>query len=86
MPEMGGKELVQRMRAGETPNAKIPVIALTAMGDEHEAEELKSYGVDQVILKPFNAKNLVNGIAKQCEREKVEAEKSSCNRIVGQPS
>ena len=83
MPEMGGKELVQRMRAGETPNAKIPVIALTAMGDEHEAEELKSYGVDQVILKPFNAKDLVNGIAKQCERLKVEAEKPPVIELSG---
>ena len=75
MPEMGGKELVQRLRAGKTPNAKIPVIALTAMGDEHEAEELKNYGVDQVILKPFNAKDLVNGIAEQCEKENLRIEK-----------
>lgn len=74
MPEMGGKELVQRMRAGETPNAKIPVIALTAMGDEHEAAELKSFGVDQVILKPFNANDLVNAIAQQCSQVEEGAE------------
>ena len=74
MPEMGGKELVQLMRAGSTPNTKIPVIALTAMGDEHEAAELKSYGVDQVILKPFNAKDLVNAIAQQCSRIEEKSE------------
>ena len=67
MPEMGGKELVQILRKGETINANIPVIALTAMGDMHEAEELKKYGVDQVVLKPFNTKDLVNAIAEQCE-------------------
>ena len=66
MPEMGGKELVQTLRQGKTINAKIPVIALTAMGDMHEAEELKQYGVDQVVLKPFNTKDLVNAIADQC--------------------
>ena len=66
MPEMGGKELVQILRKGETLNANIPVIALTAMGDMHEAEELKKYGVDQVVLKPFNTKDLVNAIAEQC--------------------
>jgi PAS domain S-box-containing protein len=68
MPEMGGKELVTRLRAGDTPNASIPVIGLTAMGDIHEAEELKDYGVDQVMLKPFNAKDLIRAIADQCAR------------------
>lgn len=66
MPEMGGKELVERLRANGTVNAKIPVIALTAMGDIHEAEELKSYGVDQVILKPFNSQDLIRAIIEQC--------------------
>ena len=66
MPEMGGKELVQRLRSGDSLNAKLPVIALTAMGDVHEAEELKSYGVDQIILKPFNSKDLIQAIFEQC--------------------
>jgi HPt (histidine-containing phosphotransfer) domain-containing protein len=38
------------------------------MGDIHEAEELKDYGVDQVMLKPFNAKDLIRAIADQCAR------------------
>ncbi len=66
MPDMGGKELVQRLRAEKTLNKTIPVIALTAMGDKQEAAELKKYGIDQVILKPFEAKDLVNAIAQQC--------------------
>jgi len=66
MPEMGGKELVEILRAGNTRNAKIPVIALTAMGDIHEAEELKAYGVDRVILKPFNSKDLIRAIGDEC--------------------
>jgi len=66
MPEMGGKELTERLRAGGSINAEIPVIALTAMGDIHEAEELKSYGINQVVLKPFNAKDLIRAIAEQC--------------------
>ncbi len=66
MPEMGGKELVETLRAGGTTNAKIPVIALTAMGDIHEADELKAYGVDRVILKPFNSKDLIRAIGDEC--------------------
>lgn len=72
MPEMGGKELVETLRASDSPNANIPVIALTAMGDIHEAEELKVHGVDQVILKPFNSKDLIRAIAEQCSRPQTE--------------
>lgn len=67
MPEMGGKELVRLMRKGTSVNANIPVIALTAMGDMHEAEELKSYGVDQVVLKPFDTRDLISAVAEQCK-------------------
>ena len=70
MPEMGGKELVERLRSGSTINAKLPVIALTAMGDIHEAEELKSYGIDKVLLKPFNSKDLIQAISTQCSKAK----------------
>ncbi len=69
MPEMGGKELVETLRAINNPNAQIPVIALTAMGDIHEAEELKSHGIDHVILKPFNSKNLIKAIAELCSQK-----------------
>ena len=68
MPEMGGKELVERLRSGGGINANLPVIALTAMGDIQEAEELKSYGVDQVILKPFNSKALIKAISEQSSK------------------
>lgn len=68
MPEMGGKELVQRLRKSGNINADLPVIALTAMGDIHEAEELKIYGVDHVILKPFNSKDLIQAISEQSSK------------------
>ncbi|MEP1230961.1 MAG: response regulator, partial [Litorimonas sp.] len=70
MPEMGGKELVERLRSGSTINAKLPVIALTAMGDIQEADELKSYGIDKVLLKPFNSKDLIQAISEQCSKAK----------------
>ena len=66
MPEMGGKELVEVLRGGKTINTKIPVIALTAMGDIHEAEQLKAHGMDRVILKPFNSKELIRAIGEEC--------------------
>lgn len=66
MPEMGGKELVEVLRGGKTINTKIPVIALTAVGDIHEAEQLKAHGMDRVILKPFNSKELIRAIGEEC--------------------
>jgi len=68
MPEMGGKELVRLLRSGTSLNANVPVIALTAMGDMHEAEELKAYGIDEVVLKPFDTRDLVNAVADQCAK------------------
>lgn len=82
MPEMGGKELVQILRAGKTSNSKIPVIALTAMGDIQEAEELKAYGVDHVILKPFNSKELIKGIAEHCVRNGINIPKAGEDRDI----
>lgn len=82
MPEMGGKELVQILRAGKTSNSKIPVIALTAMGDIQEAEELKAYGVDHVILKPFNSKELIKGIAELCVRNGINIPKAGEDRDI----
>ena len=76
MPEMGGKELVRLLRSGSSINANIPVIALTAMGDMHEAEELKSYGVDQVVLKPFNTNDLVNAVGEQCMKHQEKQARS----------
>ena len=70
MPDMGGKELVACVRKGTTPNAHLPIIALTAMGDLQEAEQLRSIGVDQVVLKPFNTQELINAIAEQCDKQR----------------
>lgn len=83
MPEMGGKELVRLLRKGNSINAKIPVIALTAMGDMHEAEDLKSYGVDQVVLKPFNTRDLINAVAEQCKshQQRQSFEKSDAPEV-----
>lgn len=81
MPEMGGRELVELLRKGSSLNASIPVIALTAMGDMHEAEELMSYGVDQVVLKPFDTKDLINAVAEQCAKHQAKQKQLTANEI-----
>ena len=55
MPRMNGWEVVKEIRM----NSKVPVIMLTARGDERD--ELKGFelGVDEYISKPFSPKILV---------------------------
>lgn len=55
MPKMNGWEVVREVRE----NSKIPIIMLTAKGDE--SDELMSFdlGVDEYIAKPFSPKILV---------------------------
>ncbi len=55
MPKMNGWEVVREVRE----NSKIPIIMLTAKGDE--SDELMGFdlGVDEYIAKPFSPKILV---------------------------
>ena len=83
MPEMGGEKLVEILRAGATINAKIPVVALTAMGDIHEAEQLKAHGVDRVVLKPFSSKELIRVIGEACSSSREDGANKDSNLIDG---
>ena len=55
MPKMNGWEVVREVRE----NSKVPIIMLTAKGDE--SDELMGFdlGVDEYIAKPFSPKILV---------------------------
>ena len=55
MPKMNGMEVVREVRE----NSKVPIIMLTAKGDE--SDELMGFdlGVDEYIAKPFSPKILV---------------------------
>ena len=55
MPKLGGYEVLKEIRS----YSKVPVVMLTARGEEHD--ELKGFelGVDEYISKPFSPKILV---------------------------
>ena len=55
MPKLNGYEVLKEIRS----NSKVPVVMLTARGEEHD--ELKGFelGVDEYISKPFSPKILV---------------------------
>ncbi len=58
LPGMSGVELARRLRL-DTHTASLPIIMLTARGEE--ADKLKSFdsGVDDYVVKPFSPRELI---------------------------
>jgi signal transduction histidine kinase/ActR/RegA family two-component response regulator len=53
MPVMDGLEATRRIRALGAPVANLPIIALTANADPHDAEVYLAQGVNAVVEKPI---------------------------------
>lgn len=64
MPIMGGLELLALVR--QSPNAlkaEVPVIALTANVLKEARDAYFKAGIDDIVLKPFNERNLIERIS-----------------------
>jgi signal transduction histidine kinase/DNA-binding response OmpR family regulator len=57
MPEMDGREFISRLK-GQDAYKKIPVITLTALADKESQVDMLRLGIDDYIVKPFNASEL----------------------------
>ena len=57
MPALDGMTLVQQFRAN-TATQEIPIIVLTAKGDEDNEVRVLELGADDFLTKPFRAKAL----------------------------
>ncbi len=68
MPRMNGWEVLKEIRT----QSKVPVIMLTALGEE--TDELKGFelGVDEYITKPFSPKILVARVGAVLRRDRTE--------------
>lgn len=63
MPGLDGLEVCERLK--NDPNTKdIPIIFLTALGQESDVARGLKLGADSYIIKPFNPDNLVQQIGK----------------------
>lgn len=58
MPEMGGEELVRRMKSSEKLTS-IPVMVLTARSEDADKMNLLRIGVDDYLTKPFQENELL---------------------------
>jgi two-component system, OmpR family, response regulator VicR len=59
LPYFSGLEIVGKVKQGENP---VPVIVLSAMGQQAVADEAIKLGADQYMTKPFNIKGLTSHI------------------------
>jgi CheY-like chemotaxis protein len=57
MPEMDGSELLKHLKGSEELK-RIPVVVLTARAAEEDLLHFLNFGVDDYIVKPFNAREL----------------------------
>jgi PAS domain S-box-containing protein len=62
MPVMSGKDATRLIRSSNNKHKDIPIIALTAMGNFHDLDSLKTIGVDEIVTKPFKKINLLTAI------------------------
>ncbi|MBP9232782.1 MAG: response regulator [Phenylobacterium sp.] len=74
MPRMDGIEALRRIRAGETGDARQPVIALTADAMPGEDQKLMAHGFDDVQPKPIQPMALIAAILDACEARAAPAE------------
>ncbi|WP_310540647.1 ATP-binding protein [Phenylobacterium sp.] len=74
MPRMDGIEALRRIRAGETGDARQPVIALTADAMPGEDQKLMAHGFDHVQPKPIQPMALIAAILDACEARAEGAE------------
>jgi putative two-component system response regulator len=57
MPGMDGFEVLRQLRARET-GRPLPVIVLTALGDEESARSSFQFGATDFLIKPFSPPQL----------------------------
>ncbi|MGH8182534.1 MAG: response regulator, partial [Rhodanobacteraceae bacterium] len=58
LPGMTGLELARRLR-GEQRTAEVPIVMLTARGEEMDRVNGLEAGVDDYVVKPFSTRELV---------------------------
>lgn len=76
MPELDGRETTRRLRAGGGPNAKVPVIAVTADTGEDDIAACMAAGMTYFVSKPLTPSALLGALqyVLSGEAEKAEAE------------
>jgi CheY-like chemotaxis protein len=58
MPEMDGVEATQFIRSNQESLGRIPIVAVTAVGQEEDRERCLEAGVEEILVKPIRMEEL----------------------------
>jgi CheY-like chemotaxis protein len=67
MPVMSGLDATQAIRAGSGPNARTPIIALTANAFDDDRSAWLNAGAADFLTKPIDPARLIDSILKTTE-------------------
>ncbi len=81
LPRMGGLELIRSLRASGT---QIPILVLSAKGQEADKVAGLDLGADDYVVKPFSLKELLARIAAALRRRRARPEEEGDVRRFGQ--
>ena len=65
MPQMNGFDATKHIRAGNSPNARTPIVALTANAMQSDKDACFEAGMDDFLTKPFSKVDLVAVLSRQ---------------------
>ena len=65
MPELDGQRAFDQLRDGTSPNAAVPVIALTADSMRGDQEKYIARGFDGYVSKPIDQRSLMS-VVEEC--------------------
>jgi DNA-binding response OmpR family regulator len=63
LPSANGFEVLSRIRSAQNLKG-LPVLALTAKGQEADRRRMTDLGVDDFVTKPFSNRDLVNRVSR----------------------
>lgn len=77
MPELDGRETTRRLRAGNGPNAAVPVIAVTADTAPEDIAACTAAGMNYFVSKPLTPGSLLGALSQVLEEAAVVAESAA---------
>ncbi len=77
MPELDGRETTRRIRAGDGPNARTPIIAVTADTSPRDIQDCTDAGMTYFVPKPITPPMLIGAITHVMTMEQATLETSA---------
>ncbi len=68
MPVMDGYEATRQIRSGNTANADLPILAMTANASPQDREGILAAGMNEVITKPIRRSNFLAVVDRFCTK------------------